>query len=89
MKRRDLLQHMRQHGCQFVREGVDESPMAPEWKKWTPMGTRKAQESLISRRGRTSYGIAGYHRGFAHLPQLWGVSAPFPLHLFVRMSSFG
>jgi predicted RNA binding protein YcfA (HicA-like mRNA interferase family) len=25
MKRRDLLQHLRQHGCRFVREGSDHS----------------------------------------------------------------
>ncbi|MBI3465111.1 MAG: type II toxin-antitoxin system HicA family toxin [Planctomycetes bacterium] len=25
MKRRDLLQHLRQHGCQFVREGGEHS----------------------------------------------------------------
>ena len=25
MKRRDLLRHLRQHGCQFVREGGDHS----------------------------------------------------------------
>jgi len=25
MKRRDLLQHMRQYGCRFVREGRDHS----------------------------------------------------------------
>jgi mRNA interferase HicA len=25
MKRRDLLNHLRQHGCQFVREGSDHS----------------------------------------------------------------
>jgi mRNA interferase HicA len=25
MKRRDLLQHLKQHGCQFVREGGDHS----------------------------------------------------------------
>ena len=25
MKRRDLLRHLRQHGCRFVREGSDHS----------------------------------------------------------------
>jgi predicted RNA binding protein YcfA (HicA-like mRNA interferase family) len=25
MKRRDLLQHLREHGCRFVREGGDHS----------------------------------------------------------------
>ena len=25
MKRRDLLRHLRQHGCQFVREGGEHS----------------------------------------------------------------
>ena len=25
MKRRDLLQHLRQHGCRFVREGGEHS----------------------------------------------------------------
>ncbi|MBW3598033.1 MAG: type II toxin-antitoxin system HicA family toxin [Planctomycetes bacterium] len=25
MKRRDLLRHLRQHGCRFVREGGDHS----------------------------------------------------------------
>ena len=25
MKRRDLLKHLRRHGCQFVREGGDHS----------------------------------------------------------------
>ncbi|MFO3796764.1 MAG: type II toxin-antitoxin system HicA family toxin [Anaerolineales bacterium] len=25
MKRRDLLQHLRQHGCRFVREGREHS----------------------------------------------------------------
>jgi len=25
LKRRDLLQHLRQHGCRFVREGGDHS----------------------------------------------------------------
>lgn len=25
MKRRDLLQHLRQHGCRFVREGAEHS----------------------------------------------------------------
>jgi mRNA interferase HicA len=25
MKRRDLLLHLRQHGCRFVREGADHS----------------------------------------------------------------
>jgi mRNA interferase HicA len=25
MKRRDLLRHLRQHGCEFVREGAEHS----------------------------------------------------------------
>ena len=25
MKRRDLLRHLREHGCRFVREGADHS----------------------------------------------------------------
>jgi hypothetical protein len=25
MKRRDLLKHLRRHGCQFVREGAEHS----------------------------------------------------------------
>jgi hypothetical protein len=51
MKRRDLLEHLRKHGCRFLREGSDHSIWTnPANNRRAPIGRHREIPDHLARR---------------------------------------